>query len=522
MCIRIVNILKKVFWIFFILFVINILYLAIKDVILGLAGIYPEGYTWGCYSANSKVLCFSIILAFLFFFCFIWGVKGTAYLKVIDEKFKKYYLTIFLFVINLSARLLIVFMFGIHTQYGSDVKIAIELAEGNFPIESTVFSVGSAWAIWPIYLNILYKVFGTIIFPGIILNCLYGSLAVCLVYWLILERTNNVRWGIVSAFLLSFFPTNLIWTISLRPEHLNILLVLLVACILNKMERNYIDGKYIFFYLRIILAGTILGISGFFKKVDPIIIIAVTIIMILRFLKNGEFRHFRKYKSVIVGVVVFLLVYNASINIGYILLDRLYVYDVNRNITAHYLEIGLSPWSDGTMHGVVDTSKPFNVYGGYAKQTNYDYEETSKRVLKLLIDEVKEEKNLNFNFFYNKLRIGWSNQAYYNWVTGECGENNLVNRGVLAEYLYPFAQSWYCIFLFLFLLGAVVNLKKENDEEISFFAALFIFGYMLMLLLSETQPRYKCVVYPYMCILAGKGAEYISRKKIRRLDNKSA
>ncbi len=512
---KIASVLKMIFWILFIAFLCDVMYEAICDIASGFKGNYPEGYTYGVYSSNTTTLAFAIILPALSFILLI------GHLKIQKDSTDNVENSRLLFpiLLILSAfvlRLTVIWALGLHTTYNSDIKESVELANGLFPYDFEKFSSVSSWAVWPVYLRVVRKIFGSVIVPGLILNALYTSLSAGLIYWIILTTTKNRRWAVASAEIYAIWPMNVLFAASLRPENVNIFLSLVSLALLICAREKYRDSRYKVFWVLIVLSSASIAVSGFFKKMDLIFLCAIGIIGILFLIEHfrSVFKKNGDTKKLIIAcssVLVFLVSYKIFVSAGYLILDQAYVQKVNRNPTAHYIEIGLSPWSDGTNHGKTDDSKSMGIYRYYARQAEYDYKIATKRTFEKLFSEIKQEKNLDIAFFQNKLRITWANQAYFNSIVSEASENSIINRKLFAEMTYPLVQIWYTILLGFILLGTSLSIARKELPEICFFSALFLFGFMLLMLICETQPRYKYAVYPYMSVLAGRGIEITSR-----------
>ena len=497
--------LKRCFWILFILCMTDVLFTAFYDIFLGYTGNYPEGFTWGEYTSDKTSLFFVFIIPLLTWIIVLLQLYFSKFFTIKSETGKKI-IPIILIFITLVIRLIVIGALGLHTHYNSDVREAIELANKGFPFDFDKFSSVSSWAIWPVYLKVIKDIFGSIIVPGLILNAVYISLSVGLLYWIILKMSGSLRWAVISAEIYIIWPMNFLFSMSLRPENVNIFLLILSLSLIVLCQEAYKKKQYKHALFTFLLSACTLGIASFFKKIDLIELIALAIIIFLSFLKTLNIRKRSIQKSALtLGIIfIYLFVYKFSISIGYSMLDTVYVQKVNRNPTAHYIEVGLSPWSDGSFHGMTDDTKPIGVYRQYAKESNYDYKLTSKRVFQKLINEISTEKNLSFVFFQNKLRICMTNQAYINFISDEASDNCLVNRAFFRENVYPLSQIWYSILLIFLLIGSLEYVTKESDY-VSFYSALFIFGFILLMLICETQPRYKYAIYPYMSVLAGKG-----------------
>ncbi len=508
------GILSLIFWMLFVIFICDVLYEAINDIILGFKGNYPTGYTYGIYSSDATTLAFAIIIPVFSFILLVGHLNIPVDTTDGGKKFRSL-MPIILMLSALVLRLTVIWALGLHTTYNSDVKESVELANGLFPYDFDKFSSVSSWAVWPVYLRAVRKIFGSVIVPGLLLNALYTSLSVGFIYWIILTTTQNRRWAVAGAEIYAVWPMNVLFAASLRPENVNIFLTLSALALLLCARKKYRESRYKSFWILVILSAASIAASGFFKKTDVIFLCAIGIIGGLYLLAhcNSVFRHAKtgKKRIAICGVLVFIASYKLFVSAGYLILDQAYTQKVNRNPTAHYIEVGLSPWSDGTAHGKTDDSKSFGVYRYYARQAEYNYDIATKRTLEKIFTEIKEEKHLNYAFFQNKLRITWANQAYFNWISSEASGDSIINRSIFTEMTYPLAQIWYTFLLCFILLGTLLSIIKKEIPVVCLFSALFLFGFMLLLLICETQPRYKYAVYPYMSVLAGRGIEITSR-----------
>lgn len=505
--------LERLFWILFGAFVLIIIMLGANDIYLGIfkSVIYPKGHTWGVYSSSTTVKSLSFVISVLFYLCTIF------ILSKIPKYINKYNMIcsfILVTIVCLMLRLLFIFAFGLEPTYNSDVLESIKLSKETFPLDFPKFSSVSSWAIWPIYLRGIYKIFGDVVFPGLILNAIYASISCGILFYLIVRVSGNFRCGIISSILFMLWPTHLFWSISLRPEYVSTFLILLGLFFLCFSAFDLKSTKKHIYFCIICFSAMCIAFAGFFKRVDSIAIIALFLTFIICILKNNDLKQKLQQNKYLIGVGLLLWFssYVCVITTGYAFLDKCYINKVNRNPSAHYVYVGLTPLSDGTAHPEKKLANlNLAIYRSYAKNSNFDYEKATSLVWDKLKNEIKEYKNLTPVFFLNKLRISWANQAYYNFITAETGSNSLLNRKNFYKICYPLSQIWY-VFLLLFMLYASVNNLVVKSDSLSFFSALFIFGFMIVLLIVETQPRYKCVVYPFMCILAGQGIDIVCDK----------
>ena len=71
------------------------------------------------------------------------------------------------------------------------------------------------------------------------------------------------------------------------------------------------------------------------------------------------------------------------------------------------------------------------------------------------------------------------------------------------------AQLYYIALLGFSLIGTEGYIRRRDINYGMEFVLLTIFGYYCLLFLSEAQSRYKCLITPYLCILAAMGTRKI-------------
>lgn len=205
------------------------------------------------------------------------------------------------------------------------------------------------------------------------------------------------------------------------------------------------------------------------------------------------------YKNEFVAIVLCFIVANLTIQCGFLLLDRVAGTTVNRNQIAHFLYIGLNPHSNGQW------SEEAFIYPSIVEKNNFDYQKADKEIMQKLKDEIEQANNLTFSFFDNKMKFAWADNEYlyYPNVTMN-SDNSVFVKDLWIEVLRPIIQLYY-IFVILFLLVGSIFSFINKEKEIILFNILFVFGFALVLLFIEVQPRYKTVVYPFMCIVSAYG-----------------
>lgn len=149
--------------------------------------------------------------------------------------------------------------------------------------------------VYPAFLSILYRVFGTSILvyaiPQIILGC-----ATCYLTYFIARTAFSSKIGLLACFLLAIYHPLIWWTSYIRAETLFIFLLLLTITFLIKAIQKYLDIKYIIF------SGVALGLSCLCRAVVmylPIFIVSYFVILLFK----------KDKKRLFLGTAVFLLTF---------------------------------------------------------------------------------------------------------------------------------------------------------------------------------------------------------------------
>lgn len=424
-------------------------------------------------------------------------------------------LPILLFAFALAVRLTAVFLIGQGTTQVSDFMLAYETAQRPIPVQEMYYAIFSNWGMYSCYLKILFHLFGTAEFVAIAGNAFLEAGSTALIYYIVSlachsRGNSNSSPAIIAALLYVLWPTQITYMVLCTPEFVNIFLLLLsVLCVLlavHSYEQEKVGGGYHGFCLAI-AAGGILSLSGFFKSVDKIMLIAIVIVAVLFCDKkailgvltrkdDSSFTHTKHFLS----AGAFVVAYFVATAIGFSFLDFYIGRPVNRNPAIHYLNIGLSSESGGEWNATVASE-----YGTAVINNEYDYEKANQIIKDALLQDIKENKHLTPQFFYNKLTRAMQGQDYQEFAQATMSPE-------AQAYFHPnfsiFAQSYYWFVGLLVTIGSW-GLLKEKPNKLLFCSALFVVGFLQLMFLSENQPRYKVVIYPYLCMLAGTGGSWL-------------
>lgn len=478
--------LEKIFAIFFTVFSIGMTASAFYEV-----SNYEKNLTW-------KISFVIVVLFFVYVACCTVDLLKTCTRK---EGYKN---AVSIFVLSLSVHLLIVWAVGQYTEQVSDFASALALSQKSFPLTEVpdYYRILSNWALYPLYLKLIQELFGSGAITGIIFNAVLCAFSSTFIYVLFhLGGVKSDRIGYLAALIYTFWPSHLLYTDILTPEFLNIFLTLLFGCFIQ-MAVNHYNEKII--YILTGLSALILALSGFFKSIDKIILIALGITFILSLLK-GNYIQFLNcgekgtlYKNITI-VAVFAGSYIISNQLIFAGLDYAYGEVINRNPTAHFVYIGLNPETYGTWN-----EDAWNVYKDNVIRCNYDYDRASDLTYQRLKEEIKQKRHLEPAYFKKKFMVTWENTAETYWAIETIKEESPFIKKPDCFYLVGiFAQNFWVIICSFVCLEAVFLLLYS--DRFYFFISLILFGFACLMFLTEVQGRYKCVMYPILSILAADG-----------------
>jgi len=193
-------------------------------------------------------------------------------------------------------------------------------------------------------------------------------------------------------------------------------------------------------------------------------------------------------------------------------IDSLVGERVNRNPMAFYIYMGLSPTNPNPgFYSNNIVSKYGNYYEGF--KGNFDLVE--KQLFVDLKGEYKENYIMLPKIMFNKFKGTWSSDiATLWWLDASINKPKklLIDREMFNKIGKILSQFYYIIIMIFFMLGVYNCLLNTKKSSYLFLLNLFIVGFTLLLLIGETQGRYKVIVYPFVVVVATYGVDLINKK----------
>jgi len=420
-----------------------------------------------------------------------------------------WWIPIFIFVLALILRLCAIYFIGQGTTQVSDFMMAFQASQKKVPLNEPYYAIFSPWCMYSFYLKVIFKIFGTSELTGIVANAFLEAGSAVLIYFLVLltlQEKHTSTAAVAAALLYAMWPMQLIYLVLLSPEFVHIFIMLLGLVFLVLAQRQTDNGHEKRAIIEYGISAFCICFSGFFKSVDKVMLIALFFVYFIFFCLDCKYSKkleisvkpgFGINRLLHFGPIAFIITYLIVNAIGFRFLDYYIVQPVDRNPAPHFLNIGLRSETQGEWNAAVASE-----YIAVVTETDYDYDAAAHIIMESIRQDVAENKHINVQFFLKKLARAWKGQDYLYFAYDTIEKNNRIYTLQIENQI--FYQSYYLGVGILTVVGCWFFMHKK-PTKFYFSIALFVLGFILLLLISEIQPRYKVITYPYICILAGVG-----------------
>ena len=423
-------------------------------------------------------------------------------------------MTILSFVFAVLVRGILVYIFRNNLIPFSDFQSTWELSHDIFKGNIEYYTLFPAYLNYSVIQRILISAFGDsykyIVFFNVAL-CGVISVSIYLISQLI---TDDNGISLLAAILYTIMPSGVFYTLIGGPDYLAIalntlgLLIITISFKTNGMGR-YIEG---------VIGGLLLGMGGSYKPFAVIILIAVVMSSVARAIYAQDKKSLNKHG--VITVLVLTAVFIGTVYAGYeaagtaIIRQTEKVYNVEihpSSATPHFLLVGLNTQGEGQIHEG-DLAREY--YQQYL--ATGDFESSKQYAFELLKKDWRQNPDAIPKLFIKKIVWAWQDDVvpslyFKDSISGLSGNqlSNLYFR--LCHYGPGISQVYYLILMILAVAGSIGYAKKHKTNADLDLIELIIFGFFCLMLISEAQSRYKSLIMPYICILAGMGAREIYR-----------
>lgn len=366
------------------------------------------------------------------------------------------------------------------------------------------------WAMISKIYGLLTPIFGKTQPGAIIFMSSISIINIMLVYFLAFLITNKSKFALISGLIYALWPTNILYVNIFSNEHLAILFLLVCISIFIIFHNHYQKREIIWNYLFMITLGMCLSILKFIKPIAPIAIIAIILFSIYNLLISEN--KLKLKNNIIMYLLVAILFFFITNMFIFKYLDNLVGQKVNRNPEMFYLYMGLSP---NNPHQGSYSNNVVDKYNKYYSKYNGDFVKIRYQLANDLKTEISSSYYKLPRLFITKYSNTWNNDlAALHWVEESIKYPNqlLIEKEKLIDIGSVLSQVYYVIIILLYIFGIIYCFYNDRRNIYLLLINLIVFGFILLLLISETQGRYKIITYPFIAIMATHGLDFINKK----------
>ena len=330
-------------------------------------------------------------------------------------------------------------------------------------------------------------------------------------------------------------PSNILYCGAGTPEFVAIAFDLAGVLLLqNTLEKN---GKSRYLYA--VGGGLCLGIGSSYKEFGIVILIAALMVFTakellttpLKLEENGNHKErvlnadsltVRLLSAFVCVALAFgfytgvkRLILNHTIDFFSDTLNQNNIVVDEKNIIPHFLMTGLNTMGEGQTHiGPLE-----NIFDDAYYSNGFDAEAAAKVAMEALKNDWMEHPGDIIPNLAKKMIWAWQDDnipfTYFTRFAQNFAPKN-VYYCFLSECMNSIEQLYYLAFMLFALIGCCHYWKEELHWGLEFLL-LIIFGYFCVILISEAQSRYKCLILPYICPIAATGIYSAKQKSVEFL-----
>jgi len=353
------------------------------------------------------------------------------------------------------------------------------------------------WTNYSLLLKGLFSVFGKSLNVVYICNIILSFLSSLLIFKILTKHFQiNKTLSYIITLIFVLYPSRLMFLPFVFPDFIAELGFILASYFFfNNIDKIKNEEKS--YYLPLLIAF-IIAFTSLIKPVQEIFFVLFFIILFVLLLDNFK----KYYKNIIVFFSIFLvssIVFTTGFNLFYTKITHI---KLNKKlIISNKLFVGLNSVGKGYWN-------PYNSEYVHSLEIKYNYDanKIANKLTETLIKDIKEHKKDLKNLLIDKLKVGFGNDySGLEWVSlskkDQTNQDKKYNSKISKSNLY------YYIVLAFSLISIYGLIKTKNIKQLYF--VIFIIGFVFVILIGESQSRYKLSFLFNFIILAGLAINYI-------------
>lgn len=405
------------------------------------------------------------------------------------------------------------FLLSFNSVPSSDMACVYNVAAGiaDTSDQNYILSFPYLWN-EAVILKMVFSAFGVSYLAGKILNVLVAGITILFLGMAGKYIFNGGIAALLPAMFFAFHPALAIYCAVLTIEHFSMLALAMLLYFVSRMNCSLKkrEKKKIFAFSA--MTGLALGLFHIFKPVGFIVIIAMVIAEIYYFRA-----HFTKQIKLAVSAIFIMTVFFCGSTKLY---QSAYCYETGKEFPA-------TNYVDVIYHGLIAEgggSHNSNVKAEIAKVHSEYGEEANAELLDRLFKDIQGNLKTYRDLLWKKAKESWDiGWRYIYWTAPEARYVEYLEGYDVSEWdeqaAYEFrveslavSQAYYLVISICLIGGILVCIIKPRENPYTpFLSAIIIFGMALLLLLMETNGRYKSIFEPALCVCIGESCFLLGR-----------
>jgi len=392
--------------------------------------------------------------------------------------YKRGYSAEFLLCILIGIALIcrLIWVFSVNTQPVSDFLIMYNTGAEAFKGNFTGFHGTAYFARFPhitipaLYFGFFQWLFKSPLIAIKLTSVVWSTISVYLIYSIVKEVFGKGM-ALSAALIAALYPAFIMYTSVISTESAALCLFLWSVYIFIKVIKKKLRAEWF------LLCGLLLSMGNFLRMVGPVMVIAY--IMYLLIFRSS----LHSLKGSIYIAVSFL--------VPLVLISTLLI---KTDLTENPLWKGVEPASTSILKGTnLQTMGGWNpedaaIYEKYDR----DYEAVDKAAKAIIKDRLTNTPPFKLvRFYIAKYSTQWSvgDYAGYSWAIADFKPNEIPKW---TEWYKFYTQLLHAVIIVLVYLGLYLPKNRRQEESFSAVNLFYIvfYGYMLLYLITEMQPRY--------------------------------
>lgn len=443
-------------------------------------------------SVENNIFLFLIMLSsfvFLFSLFFVYKKFNTKL-----DLIKKHYIKIILLSCLIPRIIVFFIFFNLPTvgDYNSYFILADALSNNSIVIEKYI-SIFPHVLGYPTILSFFFRIFGSHIFIGQIINVIF-SLIIALLIYKIGKIIFSEKLGFITSILWCFMPSQILYTVLLCTEYFYTALFLFAVY-------TFLNKKGLLDYM---LAGVICVMANSVRPLALILIIAFVIYDII-------FENKIPVLKKIIGIFIMLLIYITGQKLVTMAVESTINTKVSTSPIGFNLYVGMNYNNKGTWNSL-DSAE----FDKMLADSRYDAQAIQDKFKDRAFKRIEEYEDILFKHIRRKHSKMWmsDHEALVYVRTALKTENKFIPQFIQKIYIAA-STSYYYAMIIGMIFGVVFYIINKK-YELSLLIIILI-GTILVHVLVEVGGRYHFSCIPLFILIASYGIVRTFKEKLEQV-----